>query len=112
MFRPFRCERQAHSCVADELRRRSSRPHPQTTAALTYISRCRDLILALFARMLVCNPESQNRRRPGGLMQTVLFCLLCWIAANLVIVGAWTVYCLWPRRQDAPDLPSHGFRRA
>lgn len=62
MFQPFRYERQADSCVVDELRPRQ----PQMTAALTYISRCSDLILALFARMLVCNPESQNRRRPGG----------------------------------------------
>src|SRR5262245_2122555 len=91
-------------------RRRSHRQH-QMTAALTYISRCSDLILALFTRMLVCNPECRTGE-DGGLMQTVLFCLLCWIAANLVIAGVWTLYCLRPRRQDAPDLMSRGFRRA
>ena len=34
-------------------------------------------------------------------MQTVLLCLLGWIAANLIIGAVWTAYCLWPRRRDA-----------
>jgi hypothetical protein len=37
------------------------------------------------------------------MLQTVAFCLFWWIAANLVIAGIWTAYCLWPRRRDVPD---------
>jgi hypothetical protein len=45
-------------------------------------------------------------------MQTALFWLLCWVAANLAIATIWTVYCLWPRRRHADDLVQNGFRRA
>jgi hypothetical protein len=82
------------------------------TEALTYILQRNDLILAVFARMLVCTPDSQNRKTGGGLMQTVLLCLAGWIAANLIIAAVWTVYCLWPRRRVADALTESAFRRA
>jgi len=48
----------------------------------------------------------------GGPMQTVLLCLLYWVSANLIIVTVRTMYCLWPRRRDAPDLLHSAFRRS
>jgi hypothetical protein len=36
------------------------------TEALTYILQRNDLILAVFARMLVCTPDSQNRKTGGS----------------------------------------------
>ena len=96
-----------------EARGRANAATPtSTTGAMTYILQRNDLIPAIIARMLVCNPDSQNRRRPGGLMQTVLLCLAGWIAANLIIAAVWTVCCLWPRRRGADALMESAFRRA
>jgi hypothetical protein len=35
--------------------------------------------------------------------------LFWWVAANLIIVEAWTVYCLWPRRRFT--IPEHPLQR-
>ena len=67
-------------------------------------SHCIELIPAFIERKLVCNPESQIRSEIGGLMQTVALILFWWVAANLVIAGIWTVYCVWPRRSHACQL--------
>jgi hypothetical protein len=44
-------------------------------------------------------------------MQTVALCLIWWVAANFVIAGIWTAYCLWPRRRHVPDLIQSAIRR-
>jgi len=46
------------------------------------------------------------------MLQTVALFLFWWIAANLVIAGIWTAYCLWPRRRDVPGSIQSAFRRA
>ena len=57
-------------------------------------------------------PGLAKPEKTGGLMQTALLCLLCWIMANLIIVAVWTVCCVWPRKREAPNLMLGGFRRA